>query len=134
MPNPTSDSATKAPSRADGTPVFFRTLLDAIPGFVLLSNSDGNVVYFNRAVAVAGGWDQAERENRHQLRDLIAPEVIPRLLESGNSAPARSVLQTADSANTVVEWSTRTMGSETGELFLLTGHDVSRESELEGRF
>lgn len=132
MSNPTSDSATKPPSRADGTPLFFRTILDATPGFVLLANPDGSVVYFNRAVAVAAGWDQTGRKNCRQLRDLIAPETALRLLDSGNSSPSRSVLQTADAASKiVVEWTTRTMGSETGEQFLLTGRDVSRESELE---
>lgn len=134
MPNPTSDSVAKAIACADGTPLFFKTLLDSIPGFVLLAEPNGRIVYHNRAVAAAAGWDQTKRkgEGERRLRELIAPELSLRLLDSENPSPTRSVLQTSSEAEKLmIEWSARTMESETGELFLLTGRDVSRESELE---
>jgi nitrogen-specific signal transduction histidine kinase len=132
MSNPISDSSSTAANRSGGNPLFFKTLLDAIPGFVILADRDGCIVYCNRALSLAAGWDHADDRTEHQLRDLVSPDIALRLLDPEGSKRVRANLRSvADTEEVHVEWSTRTWPSESGEQVLITGHDTSRERELE---
>jgi two-component system cell cycle sensor histidine kinase/response regulator CckA len=83
-------------------------------------------------LASAAGWDHPGDTVVHQLRELVSPDIALRLLDSESSKQVRSSLRSAQKDDALhVEWSTRPWSSESGEQVLITGHDISRERDLE---
>ena len=126
--------------RDHAEPAFLEAILESADSFIVVLDTDGRIVRFNRACEAATGWSAAEVLGRKAWDVLLPPHMVPETLAFWERlhelrAPVRHEGHwlVRDGRTLLLNWSTTVLRDDAGRVthVVATGVDVTEQRAAE---